>query len=401
MVRDLLVEANYVGNRGAWENNSGPLGGLNTPNPATFARYGIDPTTAAGQATLTSTLGSALGKASGVPLPYPTFPTTSTVLQALRPYPQVNGTVSVNGAPLGDSWYNSLQVKVTKRYSHGLSVTSAFTWSKTEANPAGTINNIFNRANQKGITANDIPFIFNTGFSYEVQKSGQIANKFLRNAASGWVFGGLLLFQSGAPIAVPTSSNNQSGWYGQNTLENRVPGQPLFNENLNCHCIDPTNQFVLNPAAWANPAPGQWGVSSPFYADYRSQRRPMESINIGRTFRVGEREIAGGPGGVLQRAQPHGTQRADHHQPAGSAQLQPHGSDCRSAGQRQRCRGLEQLPGGLHIAFGIRRHQLYRAGGSTSQRPNRRPVHVLRITGCRLVVPDQSTQSKKETSFIG
>ena len=271
-------------------NNSGLLGGLNTPNPATFARYGIDPTTAAGQATLTSTLGSALGKASGVPLPYPTFPTTATVLQALRPYPQVNGTVSVNGAPLGDSWYNSLQVKVTKRYSYGLQLTSAFTWSKTEANPAGTINNIFNRANQKGITANDIPFIFNTGFSYEVPKSGRIENKFLRNAASGWVFGGLLLYQSGVPIAVPTSSNNQSGWYGQNTLENRVAGQPLFNESLNCHCIDPTSQFVLNPQAWATPAPGQWGVSSPFYTDYRSQRRPMESINIGRTFRVGERK---------------------------------------------------------------------------------------------------------------
>jgi hypothetical protein len=74
LIRDLIVEANYVGNRGAWENNSGLLGGLNTPDPATFARYGIDPTTAAGQATLTSTLGSTLGKASGVPLPYPTFP---------------------------------------------------------------------------------------------------------------------------------------------------------------------------------------------------------------------------------------------------------------------------------------------------------------------------------------
>ena len=57
VIRDLIVEANYVGNRGAWENNSALLGGLNTPNPATFARYGIDPTTAAGQATLTSTLG--------------------------------------------------------------------------------------------------------------------------------------------------------------------------------------------------------------------------------------------------------------------------------------------------------------------------------------------------------
>jgi hypothetical protein len=297
VVRNLTVEANYVGNRGAWEyNGGGLLGGLNTPNPANFAKYGIDPTTAAGQLTLSSTIGSAAGIASGVPRPYPTFPLTQTVLQALRPYPQVSGNISVNGAPLGDSWYNSLQVKVNKRYSHGLSISSAFTWSKTEANPAGafnatsaTINNIFNRANQKGITANDIPFIFNTGITYEVQKFAVIGNRYLKNAIAGWTVGGLFLYSAGVPIAVPTSSNNQASWYGQNTLENRVPGQPLFLNNPNCHCTDPTTQFILNPAAWANPALGQWGTSAPYYTDYRYQRRPNESINVGRTFRIRER----------------------------------------------------------------------------------------------------------------
>src|ERR1039458_7425819 len=52
-----------------------------------------------------------------------------------------------------------------------------------------------------------------------------------------------------------------SNWYEQNTLENRVPGVPLYNENLNCHCINPNSQFVLNPAAWANPAPAH-GLSA-------------------------------------------------------------------------------------------------------------------------------------------
>lgn len=298
VVRDLVVEANYVANRGAWEvaTNSAAgsgsanslLGGLNTPNPAVFAKYGIDPTTSAGQATLSATMGSSLGKASGVPLPYPTFPTTSTVLQALRPFPQVNGSVTVYGAPVGDSWYQSLQVKIDKRFSHGISSTSAFTWSKTEANPAGTVNNIFNRAIQKSLSPNDIPVIFNTGLSYETQKYG-ITNKYLRTVVSGWNIGAVLLYAAGAPIPVPTSSNTQSNWYGQNTLENRVPGQPLFLVDPNCHCINPTTQFILNPAAWANPAPGQWGTSAPYYSDYRYQRRPNESMNIGRTFRIRER----------------------------------------------------------------------------------------------------------------
>jgi hypothetical protein len=287
-VRDLVVEANYVGNKGVWENNSSLLGGLNTPNPAVFAPYGIDPTTAAGQATLSAQLGSALGKASGVPAPYPTFPLSQTVLQALRPFPQVSGGVNVFGAPLGRSWYNSLQVKVTKRYSHGLSVTSAFTWSKTEGSPT-TVNNIFNRSIQKSITGTDIPFLFNTGFNYEVQKYSLLRNRYVKNAVAGWTVGGLLLYSAGSPIGVPGSSNNQNSWYGQGTLENRVAGQPLFIHNPNCHCYDPTTTFIVNPAAWVNPPLGQWGTSSPFYTDYRSQRRPAESVNVGRAFRIRER----------------------------------------------------------------------------------------------------------------
>jgi hypothetical protein len=286
---NFTIEANYVGNRGAWETNTSLIG-LNDPNPSVFARYGIDPTTAAGQATLAATLGSALGKASGVPLPYPTFPTTSTVLQSLRPFPQISGNPTVYDSPLGDSWYNSLQVKVIKRYASGFSLTSAFTYSKTEANPAGTVNNIFNRPNQKGINASDIPFISNTGVTYELQKYPFLTNKIAKNAVAGWTIGGLFQYQSGSLIATPTSSNTMSSWYGQNTLENRVPGQPLFLVNPNCNCINPTTQFILNPAAWANPTPGQWGTSSPYYNNYRAARHPSESMNIGRTFRVGEKK---------------------------------------------------------------------------------------------------------------
>ncbi len=285
------MEANFVGNRGAWEANSSLLGGLNTPNPAIFAKYGIDPTTAAGQATLTSTMGSALGKASGVPLPYPTFPLTQTVLQALRPFPQASSIGTIYGAPLGDSWYDSLQAKVTKRYSHGLSLQSAFTWAKTEANPAGTVNNIFNRPDQKGITSTNQPTLFNTGYTYQLQKYGFLGtSKLLQTVVGGWNFAGLLQYSSGLPIATPTSSNNMSGWYGQNTLENRVPGQPLYITNPNCNCVNPTGQFILNPAAWANPAAGQWGTSSPYYADFRGPRRPAESMSLGRTFRIKERK---------------------------------------------------------------------------------------------------------------
>jgi hypothetical protein len=44
---------------------------------------------------------------------------------------------------------------------------------------------------------------------------------------------------------------------------NRVPGVPLFTQNLNCHCFDPNSTSVLNPAAWSNPATAQFGSAAP------------------------------------------------------------------------------------------------------------------------------------------
>ncbi len=65
-------------------------------------------------------------------------------------------------------------------------------------------------------------------------------------------------------------------------------GQPLYLKDLNCHCYDPNNTFVLNPAAWANPAPGQYGGST-YYNDFRGERRPTENFAFGRQFRIHER----------------------------------------------------------------------------------------------------------------
>ena len=68
-----------------------------------------------------------------------------------------------------------------------------------------------------------------------------------------------------------------------------MPGEPLFLKDLNCHCIDPNKDFVLNPKAWADVPQGQWGFSAPYYNDYRYARVPSEQLSLGRIFRVKER----------------------------------------------------------------------------------------------------------------
>ncbi len=70
---------------------------------------------------------------------------------------------------------------------------------------------------------------------------------------------------------------------------NRVAGVPLYLKDLNCHCIDPNKDFVLNRDAWANPASGTWGTAAPYYSDFRYERRPVEQMSLGRVFRIREK----------------------------------------------------------------------------------------------------------------
>ncbi len=302
--QNLAVEVAYVGNRGVWWNSPG----LVDPNGLTIQRlqsFGIDINNAADRSLLTSQIGSAAAAGRGLRAPYAGFPLTATVAQALRPFPQFN-TVLPLWAPLGKTWYDSLQIKATKRYSAGLSFTSSFTWQKQLVlgspnavrvgnPPDGPVNDVFDRDKNKYLSQFDQPFLFNFAVNYTLPKLN--TNNVLSWAIRDWTFGGFVAYSSGLPILAPFAQNNLNSLLlraitvtGSNaTYANRVPGQPLFLKDMNCHCFDPNKEFVLNPNAWADPAPGQFGTGAPYYSDYRYPRVPQENLAVGRTFRIGER----------------------------------------------------------------------------------------------------------------
>jgi hypothetical protein len=297
IMRDLGVEAEYVANRGIWWNSLGQLN-LNAIPESRIAGAGLNINNPADVALLTQPLNSAAVIARGLGgTPYPSFPLTQTLGQALRPYPQFT-TLNTLFDPLGDTWYQSLQAKVTKRVSHGLSANSTFTWSKTltigterDPNPGSTgnavFNDVFNRPNNKYLSIYDLPFQFTLSLTYVTPRLN--TNKVLSWAARDWTYGAFLAYRSGLPLQAPVANNNLGLQLFQTTFANRVPGQPLFTHDLNCHCFDPNATFVLNPSAWVDPAPGQFGTSAAYYGDYRKMRRPAENMNLGRTFRVTER----------------------------------------------------------------------------------------------------------------
>ena len=170
------------------------------------------------------------------------------------------------------------------------------------------INNVFNRQGNKTLSGLDQPHSLMIAGTYNLpalfKSASDFASKMLSWVASDWQIGGVLRYASGYPFRVPASTTNLNALIFQNTLVERVPGEPLFattwvdkhgvtheNEklNINCGCFDPTKTFVLNPKAWRNPPDGKFSVSNSHYSDFRQQRRPSESFSVARRFRMTER----------------------------------------------------------------------------------------------------------------
>src|ERR1700733_14326731 len=303
ITRNIVVDASYVGNRGVWW-QAPSLEDVNGITPAILAAHGMHLSNPAIPKLLSTPLRSVSAATLAqynLSCPYSGFSTANTVAQAIRPFPQF-GFIPVSGDPLGKTWYDSLQTKLTVRPTHGLVLTSTFSWQKSldigvDGNPntfvAAATNPSVNNATQaplqsKSISEFDQPLLFVVAGSYTLPKVEQL--KAASYVFRDWQIGTLLSYSSGLPIPVPASSSSISNQLFSGALDNRVPGVPLYLvPSLNCHCFDPSTTPVLNPAAWAAPPAGQFGTAAPFYSDFRYARHPNENINLGRTWRIKER----------------------------------------------------------------------------------------------------------------
>ncbi len=343
---NLLLEAAYVGNRGAWFTapllsvqqmnalTQGILSNLTTEGPGGSGKYGTTQnmsfTNPGDYALLQDQINNpaviarfpALANPNNV---YPGFPSTATLAQALRPYPQWYGVPPFLGPPDGRNWYDSLQVKMTKRYSHGLTGQVNYVYSKslTNGSPANTsylvpsntiLNDPTNIALDKQLSSFDRPQALTISFSYTTPRVESLANGGAFSKATGWLardwtVGGVLRYQSGQLLSAPASNitlwntmglgstplngfTNFSG-FGQTgasgePLENVVPGQNCLSINPNSH-FDPTKTLVLNPAAYVDQTTETFGTSAPYYSNCRWQRQPSESLSLGRIFRITEK----------------------------------------------------------------------------------------------------------------
>ncbi|HEV3334498.1 MAG TPA: TonB-dependent receptor [Bryobacteraceae bacterium] len=284
---NLLVEASYVANRGVWWTaiTNSNLGLANQISPAVFAQYGLNPyTNPADNLLLNASISSpAVIARVGNLMPYAGFPAGSSLLQALRPYPQFTA-LTVTDSPTGNTWYDSLQAKINKRFSHGLQATGTFTWSKALQSVE---QNLYNpQGLGKTYQQWDQPFLFNANIVYTVQNFFP-NQKLVGTITKDWQVGAFIQDGSGFLLAPPNATTANPLSQGVN-YQLRVPGVPLYLKTPNCGCINPQYDQILNPAAWTNPVNGAFGGAA-YYGDFRAPRRPVENFNFGRNFRIKER----------------------------------------------------------------------------------------------------------------
>ncbi len=312
ITRNFIMEASYVGNRGVWEQGAtfaanGPYAFLSQISPQTYASYGLFPYPGTGpcstgsgvcssttynndadRALLTQSINStsviqAMAKRGITNLfPYAGFPASNSLGSTLYPFPQF-GNLLPSGSPTGNSRYDSLQVKATKRFSHGLQASGSYTWAKgfNRAVP----QDFFNIQSSQWALQNIPPQVLTFNATYTVPKA-RFLPKYVDLLSRDWQFGFFANYQSGVFLAPPTSPT--ANFLPSEDI--RVPGQPLYNVDINnIHSYNPYYQQVLNPKAWQScPTNTTCPALGTLYSDFRGPRRPMENANIGRHFRFGK-----------------------------------------------------------------------------------------------------------------
>ena len=297
ITKDLSVEASFIDNRGVWLSSDGLRGYNQLPPSVLMSKYGLDVTNPADMNLLRQPISSAAVVARGFTKPYASFPSGRSLAQALRPFPQFDRVTDAYEHD-GNTWYDALQVKVTKRIGYGLSGGLGYSWSKDlgTVSSTGTYTTAIpiqdptrDPRSQKSYLAIDQPQMLNFYFNYEVPRSSFAQSGWKAALFAGWTLDGIFHYQSGFPIQTPGSTSNlTSATFANGVWLNRVPGQPLFLHSLNDHSVDPRRTFFLNPKAWAEPTPGTYATSKPYYSDFRGPRYPSEQLGFGKALTIKE-----------------------------------------------------------------------------------------------------------------
>lgn len=207
---------------------------------------------------------------------------TVQLSQLLRPYPQYNG-VQFAGQGIGDSTYESLQVKAEKRFSGGNSILVAYTHAKLISNTdtitgwleagggPGGVQDWNNLNAEKSLASFDTPDRLVVSYVLDIpvgkgRKYMANANGFVNAAIGGWGVEGVTTLQSGFPLHITNNSGNANSPGSGSQRPNVVQG---CSSSLSGSVQKRLNEY-FNTACFTQPAPFTFGNESRTDSNIRS-----------------------------------------------------------------------------------------------------------------------------------
>ncbi len=193
---------------------------------------------------------------------------TGLSLQEARPYYSVDPgmagfTKRIQG---GNSIYNSLQVKLQKRMSHGLYFLASYTWEHDLGRGQSWVNPDFYMAQESNIAGTPaqnltLSYVYQLPFGHG-EHFGATWNKWANLGLGGWELSGITTYFTGLPYNPTVTS----------TLDNGNGDAP--NRICNGGLASPTIQDWFNTSCFATPGLNQFGnsgynfLSGPGFADW-------------------------------------------------------------------------------------------------------------------------------------
>ena len=245
---------------------------------------------------LTQNINSPAAVAAGYKAPYAGF--QGTVAQSLRAYPQVLNMTSP-AAPVGNSTYHALQLKVEKTYSQGLQFSVAYTASKSisdsdpwayDARYLLGSRDQYNRRLDKSITLTDTPQRMVIGVVYDFPmgpgKRFLSRGGLLGQLTGGWSVSGIFSYQSGTPVYV--FAPNTMGIFSGLQTANQVPGQPALLK-ADIGSFDAFTDRYVNPAGFVTPPNFKLGTLGRVLPNVRIFPTRNEDFNIIKRFAIHEK----------------------------------------------------------------------------------------------------------------
>jgi len=295
-----VAEAAYIGNRGTrLSANHQPFNHL---DPKYFSLGAL----------LNERIDSPAVVAGGYTSPYPNFiqdwGSSATLGRALRPYPHINGPVNNEYNPIGSSWYDSMQLKLDRRFSM-ITMQANYTWSKSLTNASGSqtsgdttnrnpkaVNPFDPRALEieKSLQYNDVPHILNVVLAWDLPfGKGQrwLSNSMAERFVGGWTIsfagqyanGALVLLN--APYTYPQGAGNFL--YGRKKVN--LTGQAIRTE-VKRQDLDPRNNSIrwLNPGLFSIPGTFDLGTAPNYINEMRDPNVYTDNMAFIKRTRISE-----------------------------------------------------------------------------------------------------------------